>query len=72
MTTFKSLKWQVGMTFGSVEKFKEVIIRFTFANRYNLRHAISDYNNIVHKLCTREHLNLGCMPYDIKGEHHRW
>ncbi|KAJ8444569.1 hypothetical protein Cgig2_013848 [Carnegiea gigantea] len=41
-TDYKKLTWEVGMTFGTMEKFKEVVIRFALAQGYDLTFSVSD------------------------------
>ena len=41
-TDFKKLKWQVGMTFRTVQGFKDVISSFAIAQGYDLKIGISD------------------------------
>ena len=41
-TDYKKLTWEVGMTFGTMEKFKEAVIRFALAQGYDLTFSVSD------------------------------
>ncbi|KAJ8440983.1 hypothetical protein Cgig2_020012 [Carnegiea gigantea] len=39
---YEKLKWQVGMTFGTIQGFKDAISRFAIAQGYDLKISISD------------------------------
>jgi len=39
---FKPLEWQVGMTFSSIEKFKQSVIKYALVQGYDLKFNVSN------------------------------
>jgi len=41
-TDYEKLRWEVGMTFGTMHKFKQAVIRFALAQGYDLTFSVFD------------------------------
>ncbi|KAJ8453186.1 hypothetical protein Cgig2_008070 [Carnegiea gigantea] len=71
-TDYKKLKWKVGMTYGTMHKFKQAVIRFGLAQGYDLTFSVSNSK----RKGLEQHVNVvassNCILIGTKGELLMW